>query len=458
MFKSMKYLSVLFLMTAFLATFTSCEKDVIDELNTENTNSNVGTEKTDFSEDFEGECDSLCFTFNYPITVNLGDGSTQTLNSDDDFEALLVAAWESETGGELITLVYPIAVTLADGTVQTLNSDDELDAVFISCFGDFDDWDEGEWDDEEYEECFTINYPISISFPGAGTATVNSDEELYEALENFFETSTDTLAEPALNYPIEVTLQDGTVQTVNSDDELDTLFEDCYGDWDDDEWEDEGECFTLNYPLEIVLPDGSTVTANDDEALFEAIDAYYEANPDSEEMPSFTYPITVTLEDSTTAIVNSDEELEELFEACFGEFEEEFDECFTFNYPLDLVLPDGTTTVNSEEELYAVIDAYYDAHPESDEIPTFDYPIEVTLTDGTVQSVGSDDELDALFDECYGGCEDMGGGRLMMSGTQSIPNQIALKTSHQPTAAKVHISTLRKMKTVQKVNVAKRAN
>ena len=87
---------------------------------------------------------------------------------------------------------------------------------------------------------------------------------------------------------------------------------------DVDEEGEETECFSINYPVTVTTPDGTSSTVNNDEELDTAIDAYYEANPESEEDPTFTYPISVTLADGMTQEVGSNEELEALFEACEG--------------------------------------------------------------------------------------------------------------------------------------------
>ena len=45
---------------------------------------------------------------------------------------------------------------------------------------------------------------------------------------------------------------------------------------------------------------------------------------------------------------------------------------------------------------------WYEKNPESEEDPTFVFPIEVTLEDGSVVSIESEEELDELFEHCYG--------------------------------------------------------
>ena len=94
-----------------------------------------------------------CFTINYPITVILPDGSSNTVDNDDAFETLLDDFYEAnEDIEEDPTLVYPVSVTMEDGTSQTINNDDELDALFDACEDDDDDDDDDDDEDEDDED------------------------------------------------------------------------------------------------------------------------------------------------------------------------------------------------------------------------------------------------------------------------------------------------------------------
>ena len=88
-----------------------------------------------------------------------------------------------------------------------------------------------------------------------------------------------------------------------------------------------------------------------------------------------------------------------------------FEDCFTFEYPITVVFPDNSTAaVNSDEELVATVETWYDANLNVEEDPTLEYPVNAILvSDGTTVTVNSDDELEDLFDICdddEGGYED----------------------------------------------------
>ncbi len=161
-----------------------------------------------FDDDFElGEC----FNINYPVNVILEDGTTQTLNSDADVEALMEQDVEAEP-------VYPFDVTLIeDGSTLTMNDEDDFEDLLDECFED-------EYDDEddfELGECFNINYPVEVELEDGSTQTINSDEDLEALWEQ------DIDADPV--YPFDITLiEDGTTQTIMSEDELEDVLDACF--------------------------------------------------------------------------------------------------------------------------------------------------------------------------------------------------------------------------------------
>ncbi len=264
---------------------------------------------------FDGECDGYddCFEINYPVDVQLPDGTTQTANDDEELETIFEDWYEQNPNDTLEpTLVYPIEVTLEDGTVATINNDDELDALLEECFGGWDDDCDEPPCNDDFDLCFDFVYPIEVILPDGTSQTANDGLELEEIIFTYYEQNPNDSLLPTLNYPVDVELEDGTIQTVNSDEELEALLESC------DEGEPLDDCFTVNYPVTVVLPDGTTSDANSDEELETIIEDWFTQNPQSNDFPTFEYPISVTLDDGTVQDVNTDDELDVLFEDCFG--------------------------------------------------------------------------------------------------------------------------------------------
>ena len=158
----------------------------------------------------------------------------------------------------------------------------------------------------------------------------------------------------------------------------------------------------------IQFPGGETISYANEEDLWTGIEAWYDANPESEEDPLPVYPFDVTLEDGTTQTVSNEMEEEMLWETCYGDLD--FDICFELNFPITLIYPDSSTIdVNSEEELWATVEAYYEANEDSEEDINVEFPIDITLSDGTVQTINSEEELDAAFEACF---DDFGTGKV----------------------------------------------
>lgn len=267
-----------------------------------------------FGDDFDGECDGFddCFEVNYPVDVQLPDGTIHTANDDEELETIFEDWYENNPTDTLEpTLVFPIEVTLEDDSVISLNSEEELEALIEECFGGWDDCEDPDCDDD-FELCFDFVYPVDVILPDGTSHTANDGEELEEIIFTYYDQNPNDTLMPTLNYPVDVELEDGTIQTVNSDEELEALLDEC------DEGEPFEDCFVINYPVTVVLPDGTTSDATSDEELETIIDDWFTQNPQSNDFPTFDYPISVTLDDGTTQDVNSDDELDILFDDCFG--------------------------------------------------------------------------------------------------------------------------------------------
>ena len=397
----LKNLSFLFLAVMFVSVFTACNKDSeMDELN--NTQEPTETNTTTSN--------------NNPTTTLLALGQSGQIENDSmdlcDCFALFDGIDWNASPSEIEAQIEAILATLMEAQIEELftpvcTSDGKI--YINSCVADCNgvtDYEECEADDycddfddycDDYEDCFEINYPISLLLNDGTTVTANSDDELEDIFEDW-ETNSPNLPEPQVIFPFDVTVDNMTV-TINNEDEFEGLLESC-----DDDYGHGGDefelCFDFVYPLNIVLPDDSTATVNDEDELWDTVEDWYDANPNSNDDPTLEYPVDVVLEDGTIMTVNNDDELEDLVESCF---DFDLDDCFSFVYPIEILFPDGSiTAVNSDDELITTIDDWYDANPNNNDDPTLVFPIQVELEDGTIQMINDEDELDDLFEDCYG--------------------------------------------------------
>ena len=167
-------------------------------------------------------------------------------------------------------------------------------------------------------------------------------------------------------------------------------------------------CFEFVFPISIDFPDGSTTSVEDYSSLRDAIKAYREANPDSEEKPTLGFPLEVIDSEGHIISVTSQQELRALRRTCHrarrgprgnrhrGNF------CFSLVFPVTLEFPDASTTeVENRMALKMAIRTWKSANPNSDERPSLMFPLTVALEDGTETEVASKEDLEALKAECH---------------------------------------------------------
>jgi hypothetical protein len=316
------------LLMFFVFTTTSCEKE--DPLQDPTANNpeprmlavltkSLPTDSTGVSEN------NQCFVFNFPLSFVLEDGSRVTFENED--------ALADNMGSPIVNFVYPFTITLTDGTESSINNFEELFSILTTCFGEYEDWDDDEdehdCDDfyfEDFEECFSIVYPLTIVTPDSSQFVFNSDDELFDFLDQLEEEETEDYD---FVFPFQVVVEslEETV-TIEDYDGLEELFEICeelYEDEDDDDdeeddcaddfdFEDYVDCFTVVYPLSISGPDSTVTTFNSNEEL----ESFLE-NLDEEEIEDFdfVFPFDVfIIASGETIAVDDYDALDDVFDAC----------------------------------------------------------------------------------------------------------------------------------------------
>ena len=227
--------------------------------------------------------------------------------------------------------------------------------------------------------CFDIQFPIQITMPDDSQVSVVNEDELFEAVDLYYEMSDEYDELPEINFPINIVFyfenENGNEQQevieIGSYEELEMYFDVCPDEnnngWDDEDWY-EIDCFDLVYPLTIVNPEGEVLTVDSENNLHEYIDQYYE-NCNSNDCGDFNlyYPLTVEYYSETndqvqTLTINSEEELQELLdEHCYddGDGEDGLDTCGEIVYPVTVEAPNGDQfTGNSEEEIMTFIEEW----------------------------------------------------------------------------------------------------
>ncbi|MCP4457291.1 MAG: hypothetical protein GY816_04580, partial [Cytophagales bacterium] len=223
------------------------------------------------------------------------------------------------------------------------------------------------------KDCFDFGYPITLTLPDGTSVTLES-EDGWEDVRAWYEANPDSEERPTFTFPLEITYDGTEYVTISSEDELHDAKDSC-----DDGRE---KCFEFVYPFSMTMPDSTSIAMESDEN-WDDVKAWHDANPDSEERGSIDFPVDITLSDGTTVTVNSEDELESANADCRGERGGKGGRCFEIVFPFTLIMPDDSTITLESHDDKNLVDAWYDANPDTDERPAMVYPIDITLEDGT---------------------------------------------------------------------------
>ena len=165
-----------------------------------------------------------CFELVYPITFTMPDGSSITIETDDEAGWDELKNWYDENEGyEEVRpeLEYPVDIvyeTNAGDSIVTINTEEEMMIVKQECREEFD----------ENRECFELVLPVTYLMPD-GTSITIEDEDGYMTLREWYEEN-QSEEEPALQYPVDIVYEtdegDVTV-TINNEEEMNAFREEC---------------------------------------------------------------------------------------------------------------------------------------------------------------------------------------------------------------------------------------
>ena len=286
---------------------------------------------------------------------------------------------------------------------------------------------------EEWENytCFDIQFPFSVTMPDGSQISINSEDELYEAVDLYYEMSDNYDGYPEINFPISIIFyfenENGNEQQevieIVSYEELQMYFDVC-ADEDSDGWNYESwfeiDCVDIVYPISIENPDGDIIYVESEYYLNEYIDQYYQ-NCNSDDCGDFSlvYPLTVEYHSETNdqtqiLTINSEEELQELLdEYCYNDGDEEdgFDTCGEIVYPVTVAAPNGDQfTGNSEEEIMTFIEEWSSNNCNTMECDTdFElvFPITMEFEDNQGDIIVMTIQSEVMLEEITGQyCED----------------------------------------------------
>ena len=270
--------------------------------------------------------DWQCFTLVFPISFELPDGSSVTVDVDDEESWAEIKSWydANPDSDQRPTMQFPVVIFF-DEESMTIDNQEEMRTAYEECYSER----KGEWsrDDESGEACFELVYPITFTMPDGSSMTVQDDEDGWSDLKNWYDENEGyEEVRPEMQYPVDITYttEEGTSTTVtiSNEEEMVTAKLDCRGEGEESDVDDqERECFEYVLPVTFVMPDGSTITVEDEDGWY-SLRRWYEQNGESEEEPGIQYPVDImqdTEQGSLTFTINSDEEMEEAYANCSDE-------------------------------------------------------------------------------------------------------------------------------------------
>ncbi len=229
-----------FALLAFAGFFTACQEE--DSIMT---TENFVLQSTKGIEDQCGAGRAGCYELVFPITLQFADSTTAVVNNYDEMK-LAIRTWFEANGsgngngghhggghhgnggpsglGRPI-IVLPFQVITETGEIVTIETIEQLREIRALC----NPGGPGGQGGPGGEPCFTLNFPLTISFPDGTQVVVNTKEEIKAAARAWNMNNPGLHTRPVFVFPITVTLRDGTILVVNSSEELVALKAECRG-------------------------------------------------------------------------------------------------------------------------------------------------------------------------------------------------------------------------------------
>ena len=269
-------------------------------------------DRGDFDKDEFGEKrDWNCFEIVHPYTIMMPNGTSYTIESDEDTDLEQVKSYYEENQGvdEKPALVFPVNILGYDGETEAINNEEEMKNAYRECsVRDRDrDWDR--------RECFELVFPVTYIMPDGSTYEISNDEDEsgWEELKEWYDSNPDSDQRPQLQYPVDIITwenEESVTITINNEEEMIAAKEECREMWGQESDGDDGaSCYAFVYPISYTLPDGSVIeiSTDEDESGWMAIREYYQSNPSEESEPSLQYPVDLIFrtEDGTETVTVS---------------------------------------------------------------------------------------------------------------------------------------------------------
>lgn len=302
----------------------------------------------DFDSEYEEWDQNMCFDVEFPISVNLSDGTTVTISNEEELYEGIEEYYEMGEEDNLPEINFPINIIFYYENENGVESEDlveisnyeELEMYFEMCEDDEDIND----DEENWSEfnCVALVYPITIESPEGENLSFENEDSLNNYIESWYNNNPNSnqVFELVFVFPLTVGYFSETIDQLQtliiySEEELGEFLEEyCIDDQDDNGEDDNGNdtdfgdgedifydhtCGEVVFPISIEDPNGVVFNSDNEESLLEYLEQWFVDNDcnnvDCDDEFEIVYPISINYvsgNDLITMTIQSEEMLEEI--------------------------------------------------------------------------------------------------------------------------------------------------
>ncbi|MDA9850420.1 hypothetical protein N9C38_06835 [Flavobacteriaceae bacterium] len=302
----------------------------------------------DFDSEYEEWDQNMCFDLEFPISVNLSDGTVVAISNEEELYEGIEEYYEMGEEDNLPEINFPINIIFYYENENGVESEDlveisnyeELEMYFEMCEDDEDIND----DEENWSEfnCVALVYPITIESPEGENLSFENEDSLNNYIESWYNNNPNSnqVFELVFVFPLTVGYFSETtdqLQTliIYSEEELGEFLEEyCIDDQDDNGEDDNGNdtdfgdgedifydhtCGEVVFPISIEDPNGVVFNSDNEESLLEYLEQWFVDNDcnnvDCDDEFEIVYPISINYvsgNDLITMTIQSEEMLEEI--------------------------------------------------------------------------------------------------------------------------------------------------
>ena len=302
-----------------------------------------------FDSEYEEWDQNMCFDIEFPITINLSDGSVVTISNDERLFEGIEDYYEMDESDNLPEINFPINIIFyyenENGVeyedLVEIGDYDELEMYFEMCEDEEDINDDEEENWSEFN-CLDLVYPITIESPEGENLSFENEDSLNNYIESWYNSNPNSNQEFELVFPLSIEYFSETTDQLEtliiySEEELGEFIEEyCLDDQDNDGEDDNGDdtddgddedifsdysCGEVVFPISIEDPNGIVFNSDNEESLLEYIEQWFIDNNcnsvDCDDDFEVVYPITLVYETENMVIsttIESEEMLEEMNE------------------------------------------------------------------------------------------------------------------------------------------------